>query len=293
MPSSVAVVIPVYNVTEYLEETLRSVIRQKYPAKEIIVVNDGADETPTKQIAQTCSKFPQVTLLTKPHAGPAAARDAGVAHSTSDYIFFLDGDDTITPSALHYLVKALDKNPVAIASYARFRLVNVKGKFTSKAKPSVERMLSGKDVLYKLLELKLLFIVGTICIRRSVLEKISAHNHHLTYGEDWVLWCHLALAGNIIPAGNKVIHHYRKHDRNSSTLHATNPEPVFTSYDAVFKNPTFMQVVGKEPLEKMEKKLLSYVHMRLASYYALKGETVKAQSHMQRIVLLPNTVMKR
>src|SRR6266568_6684770 len=83
---SVAVVLTTYNDTTFLHEAISSVIAQKRPADEVIVVDDGSNMSPAPVFAD----FPQVKLLRKSNGGLSSARNAGLHFASSRYISFLD-----------------------------------------------------------------------------------------------------------------------------------------------------------------------------------------------------------
>lgn len=91
----ISVVVPVYNVENYLAECLQSIVNQSYVELEIILVNDGS----TDNSPDICRKFTEndsrVKLYNIANSGLSAARNRGVFHSTGDYIAFIDSDDWI------------------------------------------------------------------------------------------------------------------------------------------------------------------------------------------------------
>jgi glycosyltransferase involved in cell wall biosynthesis len=90
-----SVVIPVYNGERFLAEALESVFAQTLPPYEVIVVDDGS----TDASAEVAGRFP-VTLIRQENRGPGAARNAGVAQCTGEYLAFLDADDIWLPEKL-------------------------------------------------------------------------------------------------------------------------------------------------------------------------------------------------
>lgn len=93
----ISVVIPVYNVEEYVEECLESVLRQSTPDIEAIVVNDGSADNSYAICQKTISKWKDCTviLLDQENQGLAAARNNGMSMAHGDYIMFLDSDDML------------------------------------------------------------------------------------------------------------------------------------------------------------------------------------------------------
>lgn len=99
MRARISVIIPLYNNARYIEECVGSVIRQTLVPHEIIVVDDGSIDGGGKLL----DNYQQVRLITQNNQGVTAARRNGVAHATGDWIFFLDSDDTLQPTALEHL----------------------------------------------------------------------------------------------------------------------------------------------------------------------------------------------
>src|SRR5437588_11830795 len=90
---SVAVVLTTCNDATFLREAVSSVIAQRHPANEVIVVDDGSDVSPAPLLAE----FPQVILLRQSNGGLASARNLGLHFAHSRYITFLDADDRFQP----------------------------------------------------------------------------------------------------------------------------------------------------------------------------------------------------
>ncbi len=105
----VSVVIPAYNSTATLDETLRSVRSQTHHAIEVIVVDDGSTDD-TGAIAKRHAAIDgRVQVVTQDNAGLAAARNAGWRRARSDLIAFLDADDLWAPTKIERQVQALQE----------------------------------------------------------------------------------------------------------------------------------------------------------------------------------------
>lgn len=91
----ISVIIPVYNVEDYLEKCIQSVINQTYTNLEIILVNDGS----TDKSGQICDKYSKIDeriiVIHKKNGGLSDARNAGIDRATGKYIGFVDSDDYI------------------------------------------------------------------------------------------------------------------------------------------------------------------------------------------------------
>ena len=86
----VAVIIPVYNVEKYLRQCLDSIVNQTLRDIEIICVDDGSTDGSSAILAEYASKDPRVKVLTREHTNAGAARNAGMAVATGEYLGFVD-----------------------------------------------------------------------------------------------------------------------------------------------------------------------------------------------------------
>jgi glycosyltransferase involved in cell wall biosynthesis/phosphorylcholine metabolism protein LicD len=94
----VSVIVPAYNVGPYIEQCLQSLKSQSLPSIQIIVVDDGSsDDTPERIRALQNGEGPPIEVIRQENAGLSAARNAGMAVATGQFIGFVDGDDWVSP----------------------------------------------------------------------------------------------------------------------------------------------------------------------------------------------------
>lgn len=105
-----SVIIPVYNVENYLEKCIDSVLKQRVENYEIILVNDGS----TDKSLEICKKYKQnydnITLINKKNGGLSDARNAGLKIAKGEYIAFIDSDDYIDEYMFDEMIKSAQKN---------------------------------------------------------------------------------------------------------------------------------------------------------------------------------------
>lgn len=97
---AVSVVIPVYNVEKYLDETIQSVLHQELQDFEIILVNDGSTDSSATICKKYASLDPRIYFFDQENAGVSVARNNGLSHAVGEYVYFLDSDDTIDSAFL-------------------------------------------------------------------------------------------------------------------------------------------------------------------------------------------------
>ena len=99
----VSVIVPVYNVENYIEKCLNSLVNQTLEDIEIIIVNDGSKDNSENIIKSFLSRYPQkIKYLKKENGGLSDARNYGIPYATGEYIAFLDSDDYVELDTWEY-----------------------------------------------------------------------------------------------------------------------------------------------------------------------------------------------
>lgn len=122
----ISIIVPVYNVKEYLNECVESIVNQSYTALEIILVDDGSTDGSAEICDNWLKKDSRIRVIHKENGGLSDARNAGMSIATGEYIGFVDGDDKITHgmySRLYDLMVSKQADMVC-CSHSRFGLLN-------------------------------------------------------------------------------------------------------------------------------------------------------------------------
>ena len=107
----VSVILPVYNVAPYLDETFQSLIHQSLRDIEIIAVNDGSTDNSESIIRKYQQQDSRIRLFSQENKGQSAARNLALQHAIGQYIYMMDSDDILTDSdALKTCYEYADKN---------------------------------------------------------------------------------------------------------------------------------------------------------------------------------------
>lgn len=111
-----SIIVPIYNVEEYLRECLESLYKIKGIEKEIILVNDGSKDNSYKIIEEYKEKYPDITkVINKKNGGLSSARNCGLREAKGEYISFIDSDDFIDPLIFEIFFKSAIKEKVEVA----------------------------------------------------------------------------------------------------------------------------------------------------------------------------------
>ena len=116
MSKKVSVIVPVYNVEDYLERCVGSIIGQNYQDLEIILVNDGSTDSSGIICDNLAQKDNRIRVIHKQNEGLGYARNSGLDVANGQYIFFVDSDDYIMPGIIKELVTAVTEYQADVAS---------------------------------------------------------------------------------------------------------------------------------------------------------------------------------
>lgn len=233
-----SVIVPVYQVQDYLIDCLDSVLGQGGPDLELIAVDDCSPDGCGALLDETAAADPRVTVLHLPqNVGLGRARNAGLEVATGDYVLFLDSDDTLTPGLLESVderLRATGDPDVLVYDYAR---TYADGQITRAASahvfgapsPDVFDLAARPDLL------DLLQVVWNKAYRRDFVTR-----EHLVfpagYYED-TPWTYPALlAAGRITLLDEVGVHYRQRQEGGNILATASRKhfDVFDQYDLVF-----------------------------------------------------------
>lgn len=215
-----SIIIPVYNVENYLSRCLESVINQTLMDIEIICVNDGSKDGSDIIIKQYSRIDNRIKIVEKENGGLSSARNAGMKIAQGDYICFLDSDDYYEQNLCERLYReVLEHNPDIIAFGANiFPLTKDTDRWTfwnlspatQKFRKFCPEVLLSYNRGYP--------FVWRNCFKRKYLEKNHLYfNEDVKFGEDTVFQvCAFPGAKNIIYISDK-LYHYR-YDRTNSLM---------------------------------------------------------------------------
>lgn len=119
-----SVIIPVYNGSEYIEETISAILDGEYKDLEIIAVNDGSTDDSAERINALSAKDNRVRLVNKENGGVVSARNKGVSEAKGDYLAFVDQDDFVKPFMYSKLISKMEADQSDWAMCSSGRSIN-------------------------------------------------------------------------------------------------------------------------------------------------------------------------
>lgn len=119
MQDLVSIVMPVYNVEDFLDRSVGSVVNQTYKNLEIILVDDGSVDASPAMCDEWARKDSRIKVFHKENAGPGTARNTGIDNATGKYIFFLDSDDSVDETLVEKCVNSARENNSQVVLFSR------------------------------------------------------------------------------------------------------------------------------------------------------------------------------
>jgi glycosyltransferase involved in cell wall biosynthesis len=264
----VSVIIPAFNVAEWLAETIHSVLAQTHRPVEVIVVDDGStDGTPL--VAQGFGNA--VKYIRRLNGGVGAARNAGFRASTGEYVAFVDADDLWFPDKLARQVALLESKPDVGWVYSDALVVD------HSARHVLDRVgrtwdLPEGDIVGSLL-LNNFVACPTPLIRRALMEALGGFEElrSLTVAADWHMWLRLAAAA---PAGcvRSPLARVRSHPGSM-----TGTMDLDSTYNG--KVTVIEQVIALRPLqlEPLRSRAISNVQLGMGQWMIRRGDMRRAR----------------
>ena len=122
----ISIIVPVYNVEEYLKQCLDSILEQTFSDYEVILVNDGSTDNSGLICQEYAEKDSRIRYFEKENGGLSDARNYGIEQAQGEYLTFVDSDDFLDKMHLNVLYTALVNNNVdiSIVNYANYQTSN-------------------------------------------------------------------------------------------------------------------------------------------------------------------------
>ena len=232
-----SIVVPIYNVEKYLEETIESVINQTIGFKEniqLILVNDGSTDNSEEICLKYKEKYPEnIVYVKQENGGVSSARNRGIEYIEGKYVNFLDGDDKWSLNALEIIYDFFEKNcDIVEFVVARKKFFEAKEDF---------HVLDYKFEKTKIVDIfedyKFVQMDVTSVFLKSSVAKEYMFNEKLKYGEDADYINRILLKNHKYGVIREAVHLYRKRlDETSALQTAKKSKSWFTDTIEFFHN---------------------------------------------------------
>ena len=219
----VSVIIPAYNCSHYIEETIKSILSQNNPPDiEVIVINDGSTDN-TGDIARDFGN--PVRVIDQPNSGVCVSRNRGLKEAKGSFVAFVDHDDFWMPNKLANQMVAFEDNPdvgVVFADFVRWHSDVNDGKHPSPTNFMAEAEAQGIDDdltgwIYHQMLLDSWVLTSTALARSDIVLSSGGFDESLPYSEDWDFWLRISRQCKFLKLNEKTTL-YRQHPHQGSRV---------------------------------------------------------------------------
>lgn len=215
----VTIIIPVYNGSNYLRQTIECALSQSYPNIEVIVVNDGSnDDNKTENIAKSFGD--KIRYFSKPNGGVSSALNLGIREMNGEYFSWLSHDDLYSSDKVKDAVSLLEKyhrlgNRCVAFTGGHYISASGEKKANFHKRFAAERLYSGVQVVETMAK-KGTLNGSCMLIPKEALEEAGTFDERLRYSQDALMWYRIFLAGFSLVADNHDNVMYRLHKNQTS-----------------------------------------------------------------------------
>lgn len=263
----VSIVTPTYNQSDYLEETIQSVLGQDYPHIEYIVIDDGSTDN-TREVLQKYTG--KLIWESQSNIGQTATINKGWRMSHGGVIAYINSDDTyVVPDAVRKGIQFLLAHPDISMVYGDTYIIDENSKI-------VERQYAPDyDYDYMLRRCECYIAQPSTFMRREVLDDVGYLDPSIYYAMDFDYWLRLGLRHKIAHLPEP-LSHFRIHSRSKTmSTHAKNAPDYVHIYEKLFSRQDI-----PEKVTSLKRQAMSSAYLKAGLYYHIPGDYRQSRRHM-------------
>lgn len=265
--AKVAVIVPCYNLGQYLGECLESILHQSFTDWVCIVVDDGSRDNTETVAKYYCMQDSRFHYLRQKNSGVASARNNGINFCHSEYILPLDADDYLGDSFLERTVKVVDEDSDVKVVYTNTQLFG-----------TVNHVWNLPDYSFSKLLIRNM-IVSTSLFRRGDYVKTPGYDRNLKKWEDWDFWLSLLDPESRVIKLSDLLFFYRQR-RGSRNTTGSLKRSNYIKRQIYYKHIEKYRKFHDDPdvlnyrIQIMENEIREYQHSWLFVFWSFTTKTV-------------------
>lgn len=278
----ISCIIPVFNAEKYLHRCINSILAQDYPTIEIILIDDGSNDTSPTICDEYAEQNCNIIVQHAPNRGASLARKAGLELAKGKYLTFIDADDYVAHNYVSAMFEALQKYDTTIAGCGA-QCIKPGNKISIKNQPTMT-LLKGNELMTRFFNYEFWALWGGL-YTKSTFNNINFPK--ATISEDYYIKCQIFLHNCKMAYVDNPLYIYEKHeDSLSNTKLSAKAFEEFENTIAVYKiirsqNPQYVQLALKNAIETCVKLLLigdGVQHKKYKRNYTLINKFMKIHS---------------
>lgn len=255
-----SVIIPVFNVENYISCCLESILKQPFKDFEVICINDGSSDNSLDVLQRFKNQDERIIIIDKKNEGSGIARNAGLSIAKGDYIYFVDGDDWVEENVFDKILSKADELNTDILIFGGLSYYNGKGKkggYSADKLPKkyLNKVFSAKDIKKDIFNFP--STAWTKLYKRDFLIKNNIKFQNIKVGQDQLPFFHSMIKAKRIALLPENIYCYRKNRKGSAMTvkKKKNFSPIYVFY-------------GIEEMLKSENLLDDYKSIFVSKYFS-------------------------
>ncbi|MEP3836603.1 MAG: glycosyltransferase [Algibacter sp.] len=261
MSQLISIIIPCFNQSIWLAETLESVYKQTYVHWECLIVNDGSTDK-TEEVAKNWAvKDDRFIYITQPNLGVSVARNTGITLSKGSIVLCLDADDLISKDYIQLAIAAFLQNPSLSLVYSEAEKFGEKRGKWILPEYSLQRMAESN------------IIFNAAFFKKEDWKRVGGYDEKMKEGlEDWEFWIHILKNGAKVYQIPKVCFFYRINNQSRNRSIIFNNYKILYEYISKKHIDFFIKNIGTYPelVKKMNKMKREFEALKYSRKNALK-----------------------
>ncbi|MGQ9857033.1 MAG: glycosyltransferase family 2 protein [Fervidobacterium sp.] len=241
MQCEISVIVPVYQVEDYIMHSITSIAQQSFRNFEVVIVNDGSKDSSVAIAENILSAYNvNYVVINQENKGQASARNTGIINSSGKWIVCVDSDDVVHRDFLRLLYLAAKEHDTDV-SFCDFQFVTIDKILKTPALYTEESgVLSQKEIMFKFLKREVK-IVPAMLIKRELIDKQGIFfNENALFSEDLHFIWRILLSVDRVAYNKSTLYNYLR--RPNSTMTSSSVERIMTGYRE------FINLVGRESM---------------------------------------------
>lgn len=256
MKPLISIIVPIYNVEEFLPKCIDSILKQTYENFELILVNDGSPDNCKEICMEYSQKDNRIIVINKENGGLSSARNAGIDYASGEYIGFVDSDDYIASDMYEVLLSNMLKEKVEISICGRYYVYGVKN--VVKHRQNIYLKMSSEEAIKKMNTFGYYDVASWDKLyKKELFNGIRFPLNKLS--EDWYTTYKLFDKAKSVIYDSTPKYYYRQ--RNQSITHSkkVNYEPIYASKEV-------LNLVREKYPNSIDSAISAYVYANIGVY---------------------------
>lgn len=257
MSIKISVIVPLYNVENYIERTLNSLKNQNFKEFEILLINDGSKDK-SVDVAEKIlnNSMLNYKVINKENGGASSARNTGIDNAQGEYVYFLDGDDYIDPNMLDLMYKKIqnEKAEIVFCGYTHVKESN--GEEILKVHKYIKHTIKGIEAAEKMLKNEFwISAISGMYSRNFLKENQLYFPTNIVFGEDTVFVVKALMNAEKVTCVEKALVYYVRRD---TSVTRTANEKYFNLHESNMEILKYIRQNFKYEGINVEKSLMEY-----------------------------------